>query len=50
MDGFCDKIYLKSNVIWFVALESIIHVLFVTGVEIFKALPLLLATSTNADA
>ena len=44
------EIYLESNVMWFVAPESIIHVLCETSVEIFKALPSLFEEITNVEA
>ena len=42
--------YLKLKVIWSVALESIIHVLLLIEVEIFKTLPPLSVATTNAEA
>ena len=38
-EGLRSETCLKSKVIWSVALESIIHALLITGVEVFKNLP-----------
>lgn len=48
MKSWKGKTYLGLYIMWYVALESIIHVLFETNIEIFKALPLLSMDITNS--
>ena len=49
-EDFMDWIWLLLKVMWFVALESIIHSLWLTGVEVWRALPTFLEVAMKDEA